>query len=253
MDGQRAVREIEELYLEQIARAKRFIYAESQYFASRRIAEAMARRLDEADGPEMVIVNPESAQGWLEPLAMDTARARLIAALRQRDRYGRLRLYHPVTRNRTPIYVHAKILIVDDAILRVGSSNMNNRSMRLDTECDVTIDGAIGQNGDSADKIAAIHCDLVAEHLGVPPGTVAATLAKTGSLIATIEGLRFTGRKNGRDRKRTLVPYEIPDLSQVEAWLADNEVLDPEQPEDVFELFNKAGLFSNLRQGGQPG
>ncbi len=94
MDGQRAVLEVEQLYLEQIARAKRFIYAESQYFASRRIAEAMARRLDEADGPEIVIVNPQSAQGWLEPLAMDTARARLIAALRQRDRYDRLRLYH---------------------------------------------------------------------------------------------------------------------------------------------------------------
>lgn len=253
MDGQRAVLEVEQLYLEQIARAKRFIYAESQYFASRRIAEAMARRLDETDGPEIVIVNPESAQGWLEPLAMDTARARLIAALRQRDRYDRLRLYHPVTRNRAPIYVHAKILVVDDATLRVGSSNMNNRSMRLDTECDVTIDAAGGQNEDCSDKIAAIRDDLLAEHLGVPTRTVAATLARTGSLIATIEDLRFRGRKNARDRRRTLVPYEIPDLSQVEAWLADNEVLDPEQPDDVFELFSKTGLFGHLRPAGQQG
>lgn len=144
-----------------------------------------------------------------------TRRARLIAALRQRDRYDRLRLYHPVTRNRAPI--HAKILIVDDEILRVGSSNMNNRSMRLDSECDVTIDCTAGQNEDCADQIATIRDDLLAEHLGVPTRTVAATLARTGSLIATIEDLRFTGRKNGRDRRRTLVPYEIPDLSQVEA------------------------------------
>ncbi|KAI1691890.1 putative phospholipase D zeta 2-like [Ditylenchus destructor] len=78
------------------------------------------RRLKEADGPEIVIVNPQSAQGWLEPLAMDTARARLIGALRQRTDMMGLRLYHPVTRNRAPIYVHAKILIVDDEILRVG-------------------------------------------------------------------------------------------------------------------------------------
>ena len=76
------MREIEALYLDLIARARRFIYAESQYFASRRIAEAIARRLDEADGPEIVLINPVAAQGWLEPIAMDTARARLFEALR---------------------------------------------------------------------------------------------------------------------------------------------------------------------------
>lgn len=251
MPGQHAVLEIEHLYLEQIARAKRFIYAESQYFASRRIAEALARRLDEADGPEIVIVNPESAQGWLEPLAMDTARARLVAALRRRDKYDRLRLYHPVTRDRAPIYVHAKILIVDDQILRVGSSNMNNRSMRLDTECDVVIDCVTRGNQGFADRIAVIRDDLLAEHLGVPAETVTATIAKTASLIAAVEQLRFTGRKNARDRRRTLVPYEIPDLSQVEAWLADNEVLDPEQPEDLFEVLDKPGLFRSLRPHGK--
>ena len=75
------VLEIEKLYLDLIARAKRHIYAESQYFASRKIAEAIARRLDEPDGPEIVIVNPMTAQGWLEPIAMDTrARAAVRGA-----------------------------------------------------------------------------------------------------------------------------------------------------------------------------
>lgn len=247
MPGQRAVIEIERLYLDQISRAQRFIYAESQYFASRRIAEALARRLDEPDGPEIVIVNPRSVQGWLEPLAMDTARARLVAALRQRDAQGRLRIYHPITRDRTPIYVHAKILVVDDQILRVGSSNMNNRSMRLDTECDVIIDCAIAGNASFSDKIAAIRNDLLAEHLGVSSKRVAETIARTDSLIDAVEHLRFTGRKNARDRRRTLVPYEIPDLSEIEAWLADNEVLDPEQPDDMFEVLDKPGLFRRLR------
>jgi hypothetical protein len=93
----RPVLEIERIYLELIARARRFIYAESQYFSSRRIAEAIAKRLEEADGPEFVLVNPLSSHGWLEPIAMDTARARLVEALRRLDRQGRLRLYHPVT------------------------------------------------------------------------------------------------------------------------------------------------------------
>lgn len=250
MDDQHEVTEIEQLYLAQIARAKRWIYAESQYFASRRIAEAIARRLDEDDGPEIVIINPVSAQGWLEPIAMDSARARLIEALRQRDKHGRMRVYHPHTRDRVPIYVHAKVLIVDDAILRVGSSNMNNRSMRLDTECDVAIDCAGQGNDDCSEAIAAIRNDLLAEHLDTTPAKIAATLAKSGSLIAVVEGLRFAGRKNAKDRRRTLVPYETPNLSELEAWLADNEVLDPEGPDEMFEALSERGLFRRLHLWG---
>src|SRR5690606_34322030 len=72
-----AIHEIEQASLDLIARARRFLYVENQYFASRRIARAIAGRLAEPDGPEIVIVNPRTAEGWLEPLAMDTARARL--------------------------------------------------------------------------------------------------------------------------------------------------------------------------------
>ena len=140
------VREIERLVLDQIASAERHIYAESQYFASRLIAEAIARRLEEPDGPEIVLINPISADGWLEQVAMDTARARLYQALHRRDPKGRLRLYHPYTTKAVPIYVHAKIMVVDDHILRVGSSNFNNRSLGLDTECDVTINARLRAN-----------------------------------------------------------------------------------------------------------
>ena len=233
------IREIERLYLDMIAAAKRFIYAESQYFASRRIAEAIARRLDEADGPEIVIVNPVTANGWLEPIAMDSARARLFEALRRRDRHGRLRIYHPFTAAGEPIYVHAKIMVVDEAMIRVGSSNMNNRSLRLDTECDVTIDRACTANGACSPTIRAIRDGLIAEHLGVDEGEVARRMDAAGSIIATIEALRGAGR--------SLRPYEVPDLSAVETWLADNEVLDPEGPEEMFEALGKRGLFRRMR------
>src|SRR5690606_10910191 len=78
MDDNVPTHEIETMYLDLIARAEKLIYAESQYFASRRIAHAMAKRLEEEDGPEIVIINPYAANGWLEPVAMDTARARLV-------------------------------------------------------------------------------------------------------------------------------------------------------------------------------
>ena len=233
--GQEEVREIEELYLHLIAGAKRRLYAESQYFASRRVAEAIAARLVEDDPPEIVIVNPVTAQGWLEPIAMDTARARLVAELKRRDRHGRFAMYHPMTAGGAAIYVHAKVMVVDETVIRIGSSNFNNRSLRLDTECDVTIenDGA---------AIARIRDDLVAEHLGVDAAIVSEGIAANG-LIATIERLRGHGR--------TLVPYEIPDLSETERWLADNEVLDPEGPAEMFEPFAKRGLLRRLRRRGR--
>jgi phosphatidylserine/phosphatidylglycerophosphate/cardiolipin synthase-like enzyme len=229
------IREIENLFVKQIASAQVSIYAESQYFASRRIAEAIAARLADANAPEIVIINPKHAQGWLEPVAMDTARARLATALKQRDPHNRLRLYHPFTAKGAPIYVHAKVMIVDGRTLRIGSANMNNRSMGLDTECDVTIDA--GDEG--ADAVRAIRDGLIAEHLGLPVARVAAQIDARGSLIDTIEALRGKGR--------SLRPYEVPDLSAVEAWLADNEVLDPESPSEMFEATAKRGLFRRLR------
>jgi phosphatidylserine/phosphatidylglycerophosphate/cardiolipin synthase-like enzyme len=235
-----AVLEIERLYLDQIARARRFIYAESQYFASRRIAEAIARRLDEPDGPEIVVVNPVTAQGWLEPLAMDTARARLVEALRRRDRAGRFRLYHPYTGAGEPIYVHAKILIVDDRLVRVGSSNMNNRSLRLDSECDVTLDADMPGNAAIGGTIAAFRASLLGEHLDVTPDAFAEAIERHGSLIAAIEALRGPAR--------SLRPYEPADLSAVEKWLADNEVLDPEGPDEMFERLSRRGLLRRLRR-----
>lgn len=234
LNGEAPVQEIEKLYLDLIGTARRFIYAESQYFASRRIAEALAKRLAEPDGPEFVIVNPRRADGWLEQSAMDTARARLFQALKQHDPHGRLRIYHPYTAAGEAIYVHAKVLVVDDRFLRIGSSNFNNRSLGLDTECDVAL--AAGTPEEAA-RIAAIRDGLLAEHLGTDSLTVAAAIADKGSLVAAVEGMRGTGR--------SLRPYEVPDLSAVEEWLAENQILDAGD-ESPMEAMTKGGLLRRL-------
>jgi phosphatidylserine/phosphatidylglycerophosphate/cardiolipin synthase-like enzyme len=171
-----------------------------------------------------VIVNPETAQGWLEPLAMDTARARLVEAIRQHDPHRRFRLYQPFTAGGRGNLRPRQGARRRRSVLRVGSSNFNNRSMRLDTECDVAIE-ASGPEDRLA--IARIRDDLIGEHLGVGPERFAAEFAQRGSLIDAIEALRGPGR--------TLRDYVTPDLTAIEAWLAENEVLDPENPEDMFE------------------
>jgi phosphatidylserine/phosphatidylglycerophosphate/cardiolipin synthase-like enzyme len=222
---------IEELYLAQIAAAKKSIYVESQYFCSRRIAEAIAKRLTEKNGPEIVVINPKTAQGWLEPIAMDSAREQIIQALQKADKSDRFRLYHPVTRKGAPIYVHAKIMIIDDKILRIGSSNLNNRSMRLDSECDV----AILAKGKHTGQVTHIRNDLLAEHLGVGIKDIDDCMNANSSIIVCIENLRGKGK--------TLVPYVSPNLSVTEKWIAENEVLDPNGPDEMFESFAKRGLF----------
>jgi phosphatidylserine/phosphatidylglycerophosphate/cardiolipin synthase-like enzyme len=235
------IREIETLFVDLIAAAKRYVYVETQYFASRVIAEAIAARLDEPDPPEFVIVNPRTAYGWLDEKVMSPARYHLVKALRERDRGGRFAIYYPVTEGGADIYVHAKIMIVDDKVLRVGSANMNNRSMGLDSECDLMIEAS----GDAPARaaIAEIRADLLAEHFGLPPEDVAACYAETGSLIACVERLRGHGR--------TLVPLEPEEPTAAEKALAQSELLDPEAADELFEKRARPGLLSRLGRRGR--
>jgi phospholipase D1/2 len=230
------IREIEKLFVDLIKCAKRFVYVETQYFASRMIAEAIASRLAEADGPEFVVLNPRNAWGWLDETVMSPARAELMKALEERDIYDRFRIYAPITEGGADIYVHAKIMIVDDTYLKVGSANMNNRSMGLDSECDVVIEG-IGRE-DVRRRIAQIRTDLLAEHLAAEPAEVEACFAETGSIIKCIERLRGKGR--------TVVPMDPGDPGDIKKKIAHSEFFDPEGPGEIFERRTRPGLLSRL-------
>ncbi len=238
-NGRDEVREVEALHVEAIAAARRFIYLESQYFASIAVADAIKARLAEPDGPEVVVVNPVRTTSWLENTVMLGARARLTRELREADRHGRFRLYVALTDGGACITVHAKVMVVDDRLLRIGSANLNNRSMGLDSECDLAMeaphgaaphDTEVGAEGrDVRHAIAAVRDGLIAEHLGVAPESVAAELRRQGSLIRTIETLR---RSDGR----TLQPLEDPEPGTLAAAVADARVFDPERPVDPTEL-----------------
>jgi phosphatidylserine/phosphatidylglycerophosphate/cardiolipin synthase-like enzyme len=228
------------LFVEQIGRAKRFIYAESQYFASRSIAEAIAERVAEPDPPEIVLVNPLTAHGWLEQTAMDTARVRLLHAVAEKDHARRFRVFVPLTSGDAQIYVHAKLMIVDDEIVRVGSANMNNRSMGLDTECDVFIDAARPGNGHVVPAITALRHSLLAEHCGITIEQLVALIEQHGSMAAAIDSLPRRGKR--------LEPFTLRPLTEAEKTIADSALLDPERPQEMFEpIGGKRGLF---RRGG---
>ena len=230
------VQEVEALFLDMIARARRFIYIENQYFTSPRLAAAIMQRMGEPDPPEIVLVTPITAEGWLEAVAMDATRIRLAQIIGQADTRNRFRIFTPKTEGGDDIYVHAKVMIVDDEILRVGSSNMNNRSLGLDSECDVAIDA---DDEHERAAVAAIRTRLMAEHLGATEQEVAATFARTGSLLATIEALTRPGRQ------LAMLPIEKP--SDTARFIAETELLDPKSPDAMFEQMTRKSLFDPLR------
>lgn len=239
-NGSEQISEIEQLFVEQIRRARRFVYAETQYFASRAIAEVICERLLEPDPPEFILINPVTAHGWLEQVAMDTARVALVETMREADHAGRFHIYSPLAADGTPIYVHAKLTIVDDEILRVGSANMNNRSMGLDTECDVFIDGARPANAGVGPEITALRIRLLAEHCGVSEEAVVEGIARHGSMAGMIDATGARGKR--------LEPLRLKPLSEAGKALGSSAVLDPERPGEMFEPIEKRGLFRRKGQ-----
>lgn len=238
------VREIEQLFKDHVRRAKRFIYAESQYFASRVIAEAVVARLEEDDPPEFVIVHPANADGWLEQQAMDHARAELVRTIDAVDRKERFSLWMPFT-HETAIYVHAKVMIVDDEVLRIGSANMNNRSLGLDSECDISIDCRRAANSACGPAIRQLRVSLLAEHCGLAEAETARLLDEAGSMRRFIEQ---NGQRPGE--RRTLQRYRPPELNALQSTVAQAAILDPETPTGMLEPFKQEGLFPpNSRLG----
>ncbi len=216
IDGNECIEEVKQLYLDMIAAAGQSIYIENQYFTSIPISEALASRLGDENGPEIVMVLPGETSGWLEQATMDVLRNQAITRLQQSDEFGRLRIVSPDldTLGDTKITVHSKVMIVDGRYARIGSANLSRRSMGLDSECDLVI-----ENEDGAIALCA---DLLSEHLDSEFDAVAESLASDG-LIATID--RFN------DNPRHLRSLEI-DANDIEQAVLEPvaKIADLEEP-----------------------
>ena len=223
------IRQVERLYLDMIAAATRSIYIENQYFTSRVVGEALAARLAEPEGPEVVVVTRLLSHGWLEEITMTTLRVKLVRQLREADKHGRFHAYYPHVpglADTTCLDIHSKVMVVDDQWARVGSANLSNRSMGMDTECDVTLEAS----GDAklAAAVARFRDGLLAEHMAATQDEVAHAIRETGSIRAAVHALR-RGEK-------CLKRLEAPPPTETEIAVA--EVGDPGEPifEPVVEL-----------------
>ena len=220
-----AVHQVEQLHFDMIAAAKRSIYIENQYLSSHPITDALIKRLREKDGPEIVVVLTQDTGGWLEEGTLGLLRRRLLEKLTEADTHGRFAAYHPHVRDESgaesQVYVHAKAMICDDRAALIGSANLSNRSMKVDSEVMM----ALGLK-ETAAVAATLLRRLLAMHLGAEPEAVDQALGKHQSIHQTIRELR-----RGSDHQLRELDTEC--ISPLQRKLADTQLLDPDEPIDL--------------------
>jgi len=227
-NGRSEKRQVEASFYTQIAAARESIFIETQYLTCAGLVEQLCRRLREPDGPEIVIIIPYGCPGTLQSVSMDPPRDALLDRLRAADTGGRLGVYWPTLRGgatenpfETSVYIHAKTMVVDDRLLRIGSANLNNRSMGLDTELDVFVE--VPESDDEARAaIAGYRQRLLAYLLAVPPAEVQEAERANGSVVGAVEAVR--------SGSRTLHPFEHHAEELKHAVPLPLELADPDRP-----------------------
>jgi phospholipase D1/2 len=215
--------EIRELLSDALKAAERLIYAETQYFTSRSIAAVLLERMQNDRLPklEIVLCMPHGADSPKEKLALGDTQEAVLYALRETARQTghELRLLYSASRAEDgceiPTFIHAKLLIVDDQLLMVGSPNLTERSMGLDTEIAVTWyrDGE-HEDQDTRHCVRNVRTRLLGEHAGVD----ANEFEMESGLCAKIDDLIASGKSRLRHRP-------IQSFGPLGPWMA--EIFDP--------------------------
>ncbi|GAC1371317.1 MAG: phospholipase D-like domain-containing protein [Pseudarthrobacter sp.] len=176
-DGERS---IARAYAKAFARARSLIYIEDQYLWSAEVAAGIAEALERNPGLNVIIVVPKfpDSDGLLGGPPRRIGQLNAIGMLR-RVAPDRVRVFDLENSAGTPIYVHAKICIIDDVWFTCGSDNFNRRSWTTDSELTCAVLDTTAENpelpgtstGHSASRplAQALRLQLWAEHLGRDP------------------------------------------------------------------------------------
>ena len=176
----RGERSVARAFAKAIRRARNVIYIEDQYLWSVEIAKLLAAALRQHPQLQVIGIVPRypDKDRKLSGPPSRLAQARALAILRKAggDRVG---IYDIENEAGTPVYVHAKVCVIDDVWATVGSDNLNRRSWTHDSELscaviDSELDHRIpidpGGLGDGSRRFArALRLSLWSEHLGRTP------------------------------------------------------------------------------------
>ena len=188
------VREVEALFHDMIDAAERILYVENQFLTCMALARRLVERLQQQPDLEVLIVAPKTHHTWLEQQSMLAGRIRFMAVIGDAGLAARVRFAYPCLRHDgsvkdrdAEVMVHSKVMIVDDRLLRIGSANLCNRSIAVDTECDLVIEA---NTPDQRAGIVKARNRLIAEHCGATEAEVAGLLEQGGSLFAALDALQ---------------------------------------------------------------
>jgi phospholipase D1/2 len=213
------VNEVARLFEASISAANRFIYIENQFTSASEIARSLARRMVDVPSLRVLIVTPKAHSSWFESQAMQGGRGGFIDPFVAAGVTDRLRILYPSisdAQSTSAVMVHSKVMIVDDRFLRVGSANINNRSMGVDTECDLAFEATSERH---RGFIRSLRRRLIGHFCGLDQATIAAN---------EHDLLGFIDRHAASGAGRALVPIDfdhMPALIDIVQPIAD-----PRQP-----------------------
>jgi phosphatidylserine/phosphatidylglycerophosphate/cardiolipin synthase-like enzyme len=220
-------------YSKAIRRARRLVYLEDQYMWSADVARLFAEALGRHPDLHLVVVVPRvpDQEGAFSERPQYVGRWQAIETCRRAGR-DRVHVFDVENRAGTPVYVHAKVCVVDDTWASVGSDNFNRRSWTHDSELssavlDTTRDPREPRDpagtGDGARVLARdLRLELAREHLDraadgsedddlVHPDRFVAALRESADRL---EAWHRGGRRGPRPPGR-LRPHEAPRLSRL--------------------------------------
>nr|WP_249815993.1 VTT domain-containing protein [Bradyrhizobium sp. 138] len=214
------IREVERSLIAAIRSATRFVYIENQFTSATKIACELAEQMRRVPSLRVLVVTPKLHSSWVESQAMQNGRGAFIDCFSAADVADRIRFVYPVTRSgdtEAAVMVHSKLMIVDDRILRIGSANLNNRSMGADSECDLIFEAS---SDDHRAFIASVRHRLIAHFCGVDEQAIAQNENHLFTLLDEV---------SGADSAKTLRDVESSVLTSALATMVQ-PVADPERP-----------------------
>jgi phosphatidylserine/phosphatidylglycerophosphate/cardiolipin synthase-like enzyme len=219
-DGERS---IARGYSKAVKRARRLIYLEDQYMWSSEVARLFADALSANPDLHLLVVVPRipDQEGAFNETPQKIGRGQAIDLCMQAGT-DRVHVFDVENHAGTPVYVHAKVCVVDDVWASIGSDNFNRRSWTHDSELstavlDTTRDPREPRDpsgtGEGARTFARdLRLQLLREHLDLaddgsdddllldPERFVATVQARADALDAWHEGGRRGPRPPGRLR-----------------------------------------------------
>jgi phosphatidylserine/phosphatidylglycerophosphate/cardiolipin synthase-like enzyme len=189
-------------YERAFSNAKRLVYIEDQYLWSDLVARTIATALRREPRLHVIAVvprHPDQDGRWSGP----PNRIGQLSAIRLlRDaggaRFGVFDLHNP---RGVPVYVHAKVCVVDDIWMTCGSDNFNRRSWTHDSELTCAVMDEAGV------LPREVRSTLWAEHLG---------LSATDDRLQSVDDALDLWRERTRDPQARIAEHHVEPVGRID-------------------------------------